>query len=250
MSDQTFTGSVIALNNYVLSVKVMHIADDEEEVLAAFRLLPSHDSSRFLEYLFNFCRSEHKNAASFSIYAGKVHVDHYLHVTLLEFRLGVAAPETHRQCPKGPARIDWKRGNVAGEIKSATDAAISGLLDAGTRGLLRDMAVAFPGQTLPSLTELQPTPLLSLSSKNVFLNATSAPRRLTVATIRKLLCLSQLEVTRTVTMMSTAPQRQSQQEVTRTETRMTQFQRILRGSCRCYGHTGSPCHGEHARRFG
>ena len=89
MSDQTFTGSVIALNNYVLSVKVMHIADDEEEVLAAFRLLPSHDSSRFLEYLFNFCRSEHKNAASFSIYAGKVHVDHYLHVTLLEFRLGV-----------------------------------------------------------------------------------------------------------------------------------------------------------------
>ena len=76
-----------------------------------------------------------------------------------------AAPKTHRQCPKGPARIDWKRGNAAGEIKSATDAAISGLLDAGTRGLLRDMAVAFPGQTLPSLTELQSTPLLSLSSK-------------------------------------------------------------------------------------
>ena len=117
MSDQTFTDSVIAINNFVLSIKVVRDADDPEDVLAALRLLPSHDSSRFLEYLFNFCRSEHKNATSFSIYAGKVHVDHYLYVTLLEFQLGVvAAPATHRQVPKGPARIDWSRGGVTGQI--------------------------------------------------------------------------------------------------------------------------------------
>ena len=162
LSDQTFTDSVIALNNYVLSVKMIRDSSDEEKVLSSLRLLPGNDSSRFLEYLYSFCRSEHKNATSFSIYAGKVHVDHYAYVTMLEFRLGAAAPATtHRQCPKGPARLDWSRGDVASEIASVTDAAIGRFLDDSARNLLRDAAkMKSAPQSMPSLTELKSTPLL------------------------------------------------------------------------------------------
>ena len=141
------------------------------EVLEALRFLPSYLSPRFLEYLFAFCRAEHRNASAFGALAGKVHVDHYLYVTLLEFKLGVAAPTSRRTASRGPARIDWARGTLEA-IRSTPDGAISNHLDVGARRLLSGTPIAHPDQrgTLPSLEELKSVPLLpEASRKAIFL---------------------------------------------------------------------------------
>ena len=164
LSDQTFQDLIIAISSFVLFVKFLRDADDADEVVAALRCVPSHLSSRFLEYLYCFCRSEHRNATSFGLYAGKVHVDHYLYVTRCEFKLGMAAPDTHRQLPKGPARLDWSFGDLE-VIKTVTDARIVRLLDDGGRWLLSDSAKAHPEKPIPALGELKSEGILPRSCK-------------------------------------------------------------------------------------
>ena len=166
LSDQTFVDSVIAISCFILFVKLLRDTVDDEEVLEALRLLPSYLSSRFLEYLFGFCRSEHRNATSFGAYSGKIHVDHYLYVTLLEFRLGAAAPTSKRQVSKGPSRIEWAKGTIE-SVRSIADGKFVRSLNVGGRRLLQDTSMAHPNKraSLPSLAELKATPLLSETSR-------------------------------------------------------------------------------------
>jgi len=51
-----------------------------------------------------------RNATSFSTYAGKVHVDHYIWYLKLMYLLGEAAPSSRRGVPQGPARIKPDEG--------------------------------------------------------------------------------------------------------------------------------------------
>ena len=81
-----------------------------KELCEFIRLVPEYISSRFLEYLFGFCRSEHRNATSFGAYAGVTHVSHHHWVIKLEAVLGEGMPGSKRGVSKGKARIDWERG--------------------------------------------------------------------------------------------------------------------------------------------
>ena len=62
LTHETFTDVVISVTNLVLLIVLFRekFGVEAQRYWDMFRLLPSYLSSRFLEYLFSFCRSEHR----------------------------------------------------------------------------------------------------------------------------------------------------------------------------------------------
>uniref|UniRef100_A0A7S2CR34 Uncharacterized protein n=1 Tax=Octactis speculum TaxID=3111310 RepID=A0A7S2CR34_9STRA len=62
LTHETFTDVVISVTNLVLLIVLFRdcFGEEAQQYWDMFRLLPSYLSSRFLEYLFSFCRSEHR----------------------------------------------------------------------------------------------------------------------------------------------------------------------------------------------
>ena len=126
----TFTDIVWSTGVFVLVVKLLR--DDEEKGLWPE---PRRLSSRFSEYLFAYCRSEHKNAVSFGPYAGMTHINHYIHSIDLEFQSGVELPSSRHGVKKGPSRVSRPNAEEVArrrdELQACTDERIKELLDVG-----------------------------------------------------------------------------------------------------------------------
>ena len=183
VTNQTFLDIVIAVSNFVLLVLMLRDATasgGDPEVLAqleglAVRLLGKVLSSRFLEYLFQFCRAEHVNAQSFGAYAGKIHVDHFAYFLSLEHELKSEEimALSRRGVRRGAARLQWDKGALGG-LCGLTNANVDGLIDRGTAVVLTDASKAqkeyrrgrtAPGYELPTISELKAEPLLSATQR-------------------------------------------------------------------------------------
>ena len=86
LTEQTYMDIVISVVNFVLLV---HLLSSRGEALCVgmLRLLAARLSSCYLEYLFAFCRSEHRNATSFGVWSGVNHVNSFHWITRLEREL-------------------------------------------------------------------------------------------------------------------------------------------------------------------
>ena len=100
---ETHSDIVLSISTFVLLIKLFRVEKKQERYgfIYAGRL-----SSKYLEHLFAYCRSEHRNAASFGALAAHVHVNHYLHTLNLELDSSVELPVTRRQLKRGKARVE------------------------------------------------------------------------------------------------------------------------------------------------
>lgn len=77
ITNQTFLDVVISVSLFILQLR---LASQDGMVGDTFRFLVDRQSSRFMEYLFAFCRSEHAKATSFGAYSGLMHIKHFIWV--------------------------------------------------------------------------------------------------------------------------------------------------------------------------
>ena len=132
LTHETFTDVVISVTNLLLLIVLFREKFGGEFIgnFEIFRLLPSYISSRFLEYLFAFCRSEHRNATSFGAYAGFVHVKHFHWIKKLEAIGGLELPSSKRGILRGPPAIDSSKGFTMKTCEEVSDGKICDILDA------------------------------------------------------------------------------------------------------------------------
>ena len=191
LTNQTFQDTVISVNCLLLFLKMLQEKLGEANArrfIHMYRFVPSYLSSRFLEYLFAFARTEHRNATSFSVYAGFVHVNHYVWFQELMYILGEQAPCSRRGVPQGPARIDGRKGDVEEELGGFDDARRIALIDAGCAECLK-LAHAVRAAHLqcgdlpiPTLDELKGEVLFAENLRKVCTRADlKLPRRNTTA---------------------------------------------------------------------
>ena len=140
-------------HDIIISVSciLLFIMMNYEECGSSWDLYASRLSSRFLEYLFSYCRGEHKNASGFGVYAGLIHLNHFLYTLQLELKYAGDLPTTRRGFPRGEARIKpasaSERTAQHETFADATDigAAIVAAVDAGVEISRRKAIGVFAG---------------------------------------------------------------------------------------------------------
>ena len=182
LTDQSCVDVCVAMNGFVLLVDILHTAavTEDAEVKAqlqslAVRLVTRMLSSRFSEYLFQFCRAEHGNATTFGAYVGLMHVNHFAWFLGLEHDLeNDELPLSRRGAPRGDSRMRWGVGTIE-RIQQLTQANRNGMIDQGIAECLSDYAEALrqrgagsdgnSAYAAPTLEQLKRQPIIPESKR-------------------------------------------------------------------------------------
>ena len=155
---------------FLLLCAWMHSADGPLSLgLSFIAFLPSRLISRFVEYLFEFCRSEVRNAAPFSAHGGLYHANHHIFMSKMEQKVGIGAFATARREQRAVERDGFCSDSSVGQITAPNPDFVSRiphLIDVGISRALADYELM---RKRAGAHDDPPTPDLETLKRGVFI---------------------------------------------------------------------------------
>ena len=170
ISSQTYHDVMIGVMLFLLLCAWMYSANGPLSLgLSFIAFLPSRLSSWFVEYVFAFCRTEVRNAASSSAHGGLSHVNHHIFMSKMEQKVGMGASATERREQRAVERGDFSSDTSVSQITALNPGFVSripSLIDVGISRALADYELV---RKRAGAHDDPPTPDLETLKKDVLL---------------------------------------------------------------------------------